>query len=769
MSMRFELSSRILLARGLSLSLTLCILGGHSLLPSLAAHSDVLTGGARVTVDPSNLKTTLPIQGADRKVTMSFHGLSIQDALRALAQKGGFNVLVDDSVSGNISLDLNNVTIQDALESLKACGNLAYSVQGANLMVTDASSDKAKTFKKTATRIFHLRNGNARVIADMLNNTLFADRLGSTGASSGGGGGGAGSVSIPGGMPVTPDYHTNSLIVVGEPMDIKAVADHLEILDKPRESKTWRLSQANVLDVATILASSVFNEGIPILNSSGSSSSTTSGSSLPGTTPASVRAVADNIQEGANGNTASQSGGGGSSSSVNANVTLRSHVKAMQMIQVSPLGPIILPDTRLNTLTLMGTAEQIAMAEAMIPMLDRKIPQVVLETALVEITDSAQKELGLAQGTHNVGPFNFNSTNVSSGTSGSGLKNVFGFSTSPITRNRDTFYQLNALINQNKAKMLANPTIITASDHEAIVSIVDEVVRSVTITQGAVTGSSSVPSITVNLGEVGIVLNLLPKVSADHSVTLRVRPVISTIADTKTAAGGLVTLLSKREVLTQSVQLADGETFVLGGLVQNTNKEIVSRIPGLSSLPILSALARNSVQNKKRSELVIMITPHIINDDSEVAKGAPGKFAPGILPATLSKNFSHVAEDNILPVSLNGDNHPSALPPLEKTHEIKDALYSRDVAGESDLAQPAPRPSGALLQDELKVAPRTVSKPVAHKADTIVPVSYQKPMPEPAKAASPAKPAHAKVSAPPPADTSDEAIRAIMEKFKQPF
>jgi hypothetical protein len=110
---RFLLSLFVLQSLGMDLALA-------------APSSEVLTGDVRVTVSPANIRGTIPITGAQRRVTMSFRGVAVQDALRALARKGGFNVLIDESVEGTVSVDLNNVTIHDALETLKTYGNLAY-------------------------------------------------------------------------------------------------------------------------------------------------------------------------------------------------------------------------------------------------------------------------------------------------------------------------------------------------------------------------------------------------------------------------------------------------------------------------------------------------------------------------------------------------------------------------------------------------------------------------------------------------------------------
>lgn len=752
------------IVRGLGLALSLCLLM-NGFLTAFSADSNTLIGDVSMTVNADNIKASLPIPGGQKKVTMSFHGMAIQDALRALGKKGGFNVLIDESVVGEISLSLNNVTIQEALESVKTYGNLAYSLQGSNLIVTESTSAKAQSFQKSNTRIFHLKNVNATVVAQILNNTLFAEQQMAS-AASGAGGAAAGLMNLP----VTADFHTNNLIVVGQPHEIEAVAKQLKILDTPRQSKTWRLSHANALDVATFLAASIFNEGIPTLDAGagaggggavggGAAAGAGGGGMAMGMMPSQIRVVADNVQDSKGATQASQSGGGGQRSSLGNSITLRSRIKSAQMVSLSSTGPIILPDTRLNTLTLMGTVDQIAMAEAMIPTLDRKVPQVVLETSLVEISETGQKELGFEFG-YNNGGFKLgsnNDSNVGIATSATTpMENLLQWTTSPISRNQNFYYRLNNLIGQNKAKLLANPTVITSSDNEAVVSIVDEIVRSVTLTQSALTA----PTATINIGEAGIILNLLPKIGANRTISLRVRPIISTILETKTGLGGVITLLSKREVLSQNVQLQDGETFVLGGLIQNTNKSAVFENPALARLPIVGALARNSTLNKKRTELVMLITPHIVKEDGEMVSSMPVNKGSGMMSANFFQNNS---DRPILPVSFNDDNQSNALPAMQKPHELSGATHGVDPLEGKSMAKMAPKPSGTLLPNELSQAPTTA------KSDNIFPVNYR---PAPTQSNQDDQPLPARysnrltVQAPARPDTSDAAIQAIIEKFK---
>lgn len=742
------------LARILSLSLTLAMVGQTVAFGA----GDVLTGDVRITVTPANVQETATIPGANRTVNMSFHGVAVQDALRALAKKGGFNVLIDESVQGDISVDLKNVTLQQALETFKTYANLAYSVEGSNLMVADASSEKGQSFSRNVTRIIPLRYANARVIADLLNTTVFPNVQGA-------GGGGAAAAAGAGGAvagPVTADFHTNSLVVVGSKSQVKAVMEHVEALDQPREMKTWRLSHSNVLDVATLLASSLFNEGQPVLISGGSAA----GAALngPGSLPSTLRVVEENIEEGQGASTAQTTGGsGGGSQGIVQQLTLRARVKENATIQISPNGPILIPDTRLNTLTLLGTAEQIAMAEAMIPNVDRKLPQVIIEASLVEISEAGQKELGFSSG-FEWRWFDYGSNNDPTSTvpqrqlqgpfsdigiasnAPSNFRNVLEWTSINNYRPFRMNYQINNLVKNQKAKILASPTIVLTHDAEGVISIVDEIIRSVTVTVGANNGA---PQFETEIGEAGIIMTLLPRIGADGTVNMRVRPTVSTVVGTEVDRNGnLITLLSRREILNQNIVLRDGETFVLGGLISDTNTEIVRRDPFLSRLPILGALARNSIRQKEKNELVLMLTPHIVNDESEVARGH--RTQP-MQPAVISKGQPSAQERGIIPVSESGFKYtPSALPPLQKPNVIGD---DHGAIGNLSNSRREIKPQ-PLNPDELAPA-----------AALIKPEKVQQSTPAWTKPATPAAKPVEKPQAPEPQKPQDKADVAPLEEI----
>lgn len=666
---------------------------------TLPSAAELISADVQVQHYMTELDRLAAVTGGKKTVNMKLHGVPLPDALRALAQQAGFSVVVDESVGGIVNVDLQRVSVQEALESFKGYGNLAYAVEGKSLIVAKAGSVRANAFLRASTQIIPLKNANAKILSQILNQSLFgiSGQAGAQNNSS---------------RFISYDYHTNSLVVTGSPNDIEMVANHARELDFPRETRTWRLSHANAVDVATILSSSIFNEGMPGFTIGGSGSSSPASNGGVNLLPASMNVQQETIKEAAQ-TTAGSTNIESSSSSgtpLGDAITLRARVKQDQRASVSAQGPILIPDSRLNTITLMGTTEQIAMAEAIIPTLDRKVPQVILEASVIELTEKQLRVLGHHMGANLNGALVGSNNPGTSATPRSGNTGiltdtinqvVFGYTTNPIQRlRRDFQYQLDLLDRQDKLKLVANPTVITAHDNETVISVVDEIIRKNELTLngvGALVGSEA------EIGNVGVVLNILPKIGANGTVSLRVRPTVSNLSSRLTGAfNSQVNLISKRELLVQNVVLKDGDSFILGGLTSDADSDIKSKIPGVSDLPVVGQLSKNSNRNKKKSELIIIITPHIINDEADMASSQP-VGAPGNAMGPVNLNDGNKKKSGngaFAPVSYNGyqtrQSNDSYLPPLQ----VPQALDNRLPATPSSEVLPGRPMSVKPARDE---------------------------------------------------------------------
>lgn len=715
--------SSVILTLALSFGLIFQSMGlAYSELPALdeaktlPSAAELLSADVRVEHYMTELDRLTMMTGGKKTVNMKLHGVPLPDALRALAQQAGFSVIVDDSVKGDINVDLQRVTVQEALESFKSYGNLSYAVEGKSLIVAKAGSERAKAFMRASTQIVPLHNANAKILSQILNQSLF----GQSGQTN----------TLTSSRSIGYDFHTNSLVVTGSPNDIQMVVHQARELDVARETRTWRLSHANAVDVATMLSSSIFNEGLPSFTLGGSGGTSGGANGGVSLSPASMNVQQETLKE-ATQTTAGSSNIESSSDSgtpLGDAITLRARVKQDQKASISAQGPILIPDSRLNTLTLMGTAEQIAMAEALIPTLDRKVPQVVLEASIIELTENQKRVLG-----HHMGA-NLNGALVGSNNSGlsstprSGntgiLTNtinqvVFGYTSNPIQRlRRDFQFQLDLLDRQNKLKLVANPTVITAHDNETVISVVDEIIRKNELTVNSIGGLVGSEA---EIGNVGVVLNILPKIGANGTISLRIRPTVSNLSTRlRDSLGGQINLISKRELLIQNAVLKDGESFILGGLMNDSDSDLRSKVPGVSDIPVLGQLTKNSNRDKKKSELIIVITPHIMNDETDMASSQPvGAPANMMAPINLKDPNKKKPDGNaFVPVSYNGyqvqQNNNSYLPPLQ----VPQALNNRLPVVPSNPILPG-RPMSSLPGNGAKLSGRQ------HSADLLMMVQEQ--------------------------------------------
>jgi type II secretory pathway component GspD/PulD (secretin) len=576
----------------------------------LMAHATAVN-----TVVTTEQALGLQLPQGKRLVSISFQNVPLVQALKALAMESQFNVVVDATITDRISIEFSRVPLEQVLLALKRVGQLHYSLHNGTLMVSKRDSVIAQTLEQQQARIIQLRYTQASVVAQLINQTLqISMATGGTATATG-----STNSSV-----VLPDANSNSLILKGDLTELLLVESLIAQIDKPRNTKTWHLSYANSVDVANFLASSVFNDiqtGPALLVSgagaagAGATATAPTGSNGAATT---APVKTESITEGTGGSalTPLNSSGGGSSSSggsVNKIFTLRNAKQADGQITITGNGPILLPDSRLNTLTVMGTPAQLEQVATALETLDRRGQQIKLEVSVLELSESIERLFSPSYSTVINGKVRIG-FNTTTGTTSS-------FNRSPIQPSNQLAATLTLLDQNRKLKVLSNPSVIAAHNQESIINVVDEVVQGFrTVTNQTGTPIARVATV-VNAG---IILNVLPKLGATGEVSLRINPIIS--FPQPNTGSATVRLISRRELVAQNVVLKSGESFVLGGLTQTLDQTLVNQIPGLAQLPILGALFKGQNPNRSRSELVIIITPHWLDENGQVSVATQPDF-----------------------------------------------------------------------------------------------------------------------------------------------
>lgn len=186
---------------------------------------------------------------------------------------------------------------------------------------------------------------------------------------------------------------------------------------------------------------------------------------------------------------------------------------------------------------------------------------------------------------------------------------------------------LTALASQGDVKVLSSPRVSALNNQRAVFDVTTgEIVFNfsklpVVGPNGTTTYIETVTPTQVN---VGIVLDVLAQIGADNTVTMNIRPVVTSVARTAsfTSADGTLfqaPVIDTRESDTMA-RLRGGETIIIGGLMQNRHEKVKSGVPVLRSIPLLGRLFSRTVEIERKAELVIFLTPTIIAGQPPAAR-----------------------------------------------------------------------------------------------------------------------------------------------------
>ncbi len=279
-----------------------------------------------------------------------------------------------------------------------------------------------------------------------------------------------------------------------------------------------------------------------------------------------------------------------------------------------------------NSLVMRDTPEAVQLAEKLVAAQDLNDPEVMLEVEVLEVLHSKITELGVQWPTQ----IGFSVTDApSTPTSIVGPGGAIQTTTPPpvpltveglrhITGSNIKVTPLSLLLTMKKdvgdTNLLASPRIRVRQHEKAKIMIGDRVP---VITNSVTPVSTGTPVVTgsVQYLDVGLKLEVEPDIHLDGEVAIKTYLEVSTIANQVTnAASGTIAYQIGTRNATTVLRLKDGETQVLGGLISDEDRKSASKVPGLGDLPLIGRLFSVHNDNKKKTEIILFITPHIIRN-----------------------------------------------------------------------------------------------------------------------------------------------------------
>ena len=299
----------------------------------------------------------------------------------------------------------------------------------------------------------------------------------------------------------------------------------------------------------------------------------------------------------------------------------------------------VVADKSTNSLVITAEPDEFAVLEPIIARLDSPRKQVFIEAAIVEVSESRIKSLGvnwnLAQ-ERNL--FNMDKNTVGFiGSNPGGAPNLFsgdtlappgglslGLISFPFTFDGKTVYNLASLLNlartDSNFNVISYPQIMTMENEEAKIVVADNIPFATKIDQS--TTDNAIQNIEYK--DVGVTLKVTPQINDQGSVRLKIFQEVSRIVNQVVSdeSNRIVAIAptTKRRTAETTVEVKNGETIVIAGLLEKGKEDTTQGVPGLGNIPLLGWLFKSNTKRSNRTNLMIFITPYVINNPNEARK-----------------------------------------------------------------------------------------------------------------------------------------------------
>ncbi len=573
-----------------------------------------------------SLKSGIRMANGDTRVNLSLRDADVTQVLRMFADQAGMNIIFTPDVKGTVTLDLVDIPLEQAFNLVVTTSKLYYDMQDSAIIIS-TSENAVSLSDRSQVTLLPVRYANAAAVAHFINVNFFGSK--ETKKSNPG-------VSARSAVVANPI--TNELIVTGTDADVDIVKRLLEQVDRKPAITTYKVNHTTPAEMANSICTSL----IPGAMFIGTDDSTGGAAGIP------TGYAADSESSDSN----SIVVGGGqlacSFAAVNSDDfddDSGDEDDDDKLISFPSMGMTVTYFPSLGTVQIIGgSPHQLALIGDYIAANDRKTPQAYLEVQIVSLSETGSKTFD-NQWQFLSKNFSFNAGGNAGGFRTNTMYPIFfaghGFAIADAsTFDKETgsydligkvgkwgtspqlMYTVNYLISSNKARVLANPKILLTSGQTSKIDLSSEYIDTMTtqfLSNGGVGVSQSQKE--VNKGsDNGIVVDISTFISPDGYVTLDITPQYNTIAETIYDTNGediLAQLLQKRMLDLKGIRVKDGETLVIGGMIQERETKSVTKIPFLGDIPVIGMFFRSTTTGKNREEMVMMLTPQIIVDSED--------------------------------------------------------------------------------------------------------------------------------------------------------
>ena len=275
--------------------------------------------------------------------------------------------------------------------------------------------------------------------------------------------------------------------------------------------------------------------------------------------------------------------------------------------------PVISSDVESNSIIVMGNVDEVDSVYNLIEELDKEKTQVYVQAKIIEVNDDLVNQIGVSYGIFGAK----SAGNVLSSFSASLNKGeiptffIDGIKIPDMSSGLALGASINLLKQSGALDIVSEPSILAINNKESSIYVGETISIKVS---SSVTDGGTVKE-NFEREDVGLTLKVKPRISNETKVILDIETILEGVKTTQTISGNADT--SKKQIKTTAI-LNNGESVIIGGLIENKSEKTEQKVPVLGDVPLFGELFKNSVENAKKNNLVIIVTPYLIPKTKDI-------------------------------------------------------------------------------------------------------------------------------------------------------
>lgn len=275
--------------------------------------------------------------------------------------------------------------------------------------------------------------------------------------------------------------------------------------------------------------------------------------------------------------------------------------------------PLFSIDNESNSIIIMGFEEEISQIDELIKELDKEKTQVYVQARIIEVNDELVNQIGVSYGIFGARASNNVLSSFSSSLNNADIPtlSIEGLKIPDLTSGLALGASLNLLKQNGALDIVSEPSILAINNKESSIYVGETI--SIKVSSSVTDGGTIKEN--YEREDVGLTLKVKPRISNDTKVTLEIEAILEGVKTTQTISGNADT--SKKQIKTTTI-LNNGESVIIGGLIENKIESTNQKVPVLGDIPLFGELFKNNINNSKKNNLVIIVTPYLIPKTKDI-------------------------------------------------------------------------------------------------------------------------------------------------------